>query len=115
MIALKNESEVFLVNLVPVFFLQPMDGMIEEIILAGPRAVMHSDQVEQRRFACAGRSHDGNELSFLNVHVDAAKHERLGWTMFEVLLDIAQIDHNLIRMLPLVTLPRSKSRASLKC
>ena len=41
--------------------------LIEEVVLAGPRAVVHADDVQQRRLAGARRPHDRDELAFLDV------------------------------------------------
>ena len=93
MIALENKAEVLLVQLVPVFLLEPVDRMIEEVILAGPVAVVHANQVQQRGFSGAGGAHDGHEFALLDVDIDSAKHERFGRSMFKILLNVAETDH----------------------
>ena len=64
-----------------------------EIVLARPGAVVHAEQMQQRRFARARRSHDGDELAFLHFRVDAAQHKRLGRTVLEILLHVPQNNH----------------------
>ena len=93
MIALEHESEVLLVHLVAILLLHRVDRVIQKMILAGPTAVVHADQVQQRGLARAGGTHDRDEIAFLNVHVDAAEHERLGGAVLEELLDVAEPDH----------------------
>ena len=93
-VALEHESEVLLVNLVAVLFAQRMDRVIEEMILAGPGGIVHSDQVQQRGFSGAGGSHDGDELALGDIHIDAAQHERLGRAVLEEFFDVTKLDHN---------------------
>ena len=35
--------------------------------------IVHSDDVEERRLAGAGRTHDGNEVAFVYLQVDVAQ------------------------------------------
>ena len=87
-IALENEAEVFLVQLHAIFFVELVDGVLDQVILTGPGAVVHAEQVEQRGFARAGRSHDGDELAFLDFRVDAAQYKSLGRPVLEIFLDV---------------------------
>src|SRR5580704_12923806 len=95
MIALEHEPEVFLVHLVAVLLLHRVDGVIQKMVLAGPTAIVHPDQVQQRGLARAGRTHDRHKLAFLNVHIDAAEHERLSRTVLEEFFYVAKPDHSL--------------------
>ena len=63
------------------------------MVFAGPGAIVHADQMQQRGFARAGGSHDGDELAFLDIDVDAAQHEGLGGAVLEVFFDVTQLDH----------------------
>jgi hypothetical protein len=92
MIALKNEPKVFLVKLHAIFFAELVDGMVEQMILAGPGAVVHAEQMQQSGFSRAGRAHNGNKLAVLDLDVDAAQDEGLGGTVLEIFLYVAQSD-----------------------
>ena len=50
-----------------------MDRVFVEEIFAGPGVIVHPEDVEQRRFAGAGRPHDGNEVAFVDLQVDVAQ------------------------------------------
>ncbi len=42
MIALKDEAEVFLIQLHAVFLVELVDGMLDQVVFAGPGAVVHA-------------------------------------------------------------------------
>src|SRR5437762_7788731 len=42
--------------------------------ITGPAVIVHSQNVQQRRFACAGRTHDRDEVAFLNLQIDLAQN-----------------------------------------
>ena len=46
--------------------LEFVHGILIQVILALPLTVQHADDVQQRGFARAGRSHNGDELSFFD-------------------------------------------------
>jgi hypothetical protein len=94
MIALEDEAEVLLVDLVAILLFELVDGVVEKIVLAGPTGIMHADQMKERGFAGAGGSHNGNKLALLNIHIDAAEHERFRRPVFEVLFNIAEGNHS---------------------
>ena len=51
-----------------------MNGRIVEEIFAGPTVIVHSEDVEQRRFAGAGRPHHRNEFAFRDFDIDVAQN-----------------------------------------
>ena len=67
MVALEHEAEVLLVQLVAILLLEPVNGEIQQVVLAAPGAIVHADDVQQRGFARAGGSHDGDELALFDV------------------------------------------------
>ena len=73
------------------FLDQPVHRLSQEPVLPGPRAVVHADDVEQRRFAGARRPHDRDELALLDVDVHAAQHVGLAHAMLIRLLDVAEL------------------------
>ena len=79
------------------FGAEPVDRLVEEVVLAGPRAVVHADDVQQRRLAGARRPHDRDELAFLDVDVDAAQHVAAARAVRVGLLDVAQPDERVGR------------------
>jgi hypothetical protein len=72
-IALKDEADVLLVQFRTLFGIETMDRLIHEVVLARPCAVVHPEDMEQRRLAGARRPHDRDELAFFDIHVDAAQ------------------------------------------
>src|SRR5262245_31177236 len=70
-----------------------MNSLAEEVIFAGPVAVEHPEDAQERRFSCAGRPHDGYKLAFFNVHADSAQDESLAGPRCESLFDVSQFNH----------------------
>ena len=89
MIALKNEPNIALVDFRPVFLIQPMDGVIEEMIFARPGRIVHAQQMQQSGLPRPGRTHDGDELAFFDIDVDSPEYICLGGAVFEILFNIA--------------------------
>src|SRR5688572_9571973 len=73
MIILENETDLFVPQRRALLRFEGMDRVFLEEIFAGPGVVVHPEDVEQRRFAGAGRPHDGNEVAFVNLQVDVAQ------------------------------------------
>src|SRR6202521_4282606 len=69
-----------------------MDGLIEEIIFAGPRAVQHADDAEQRGLPCARRAHEVDEFTSLKIQRDAAQNEKLASPRIECFFKISQLN-----------------------
>ena len=74
-----------------------MHGLIEKVILAGPCAVVHADDVEQRRLSRTRRPHDGNELPLFDIEVDPAQHVRAARAVGVGLFNIAKCDERIGR------------------
>ena len=51
-----------------------MNGDAIQKIFAGPTVIVHSEDVQERRFPGAGRSHDGNEIALLHLEIDVAQN-----------------------------------------
>ena len=51
------------------------------------------DIAREGGFACSGRAHNGDELSFLDVDVHTPENEGFGWAVLEILLDATETDH----------------------
>ena len=92
-IALEHEADVLLVQLHAVLGLHLVNGMIQKIELAGPRAVQHADDAEQRRFAGARGTHDSDKLAFLDVHFDAPQDVGAAVARFVEFVQIRGSDH----------------------
>ena len=69
--ALKNESDFRVANHSALIAIELRDVDAVEHVGAGRRTIETSDDVHQRRFAGTGRTHDGDELAFIDVEVDA--------------------------------------------
>src|SRR5687767_14780457 len=95
MVLLKHETDVLLVELRPLLDAQLVHLVLEQLVLARPRAVEHSDDPEQRRFPGARGTHDRDELALTDVEVHATKNPRPGRAGVEGLLNAAEGDHRL--------------------
>src|SRR6266446_2842913 len=51
-----------------------MDWRFAQKIFTAPAVVVHPENVQQRRFACAGRAHNRDEVAFLNIQIDLAQY-----------------------------------------
>src|SRR5215217_3979398 len=96
-VALKDEADVLLVQLGPIFRGELVHRLIEEVILAGPGTVVHPDDVQERRFAGPRRPHDRDELPLFHIDVDAAQHVTAARAVGIRLLDVAQPDEHVRR------------------
>src|SRR5262249_16848525 len=73
MILLKDESDLLVAEGRPLLGFQVMNRRLLEKIFAGPAVIVHSENVEQRRFAGARRPHHRNELALRNFDIDVAQ------------------------------------------
>ena len=64
--ALKNEADGMQANLRELFFAAADDVLTRKDVRSGGRQVETADDVHQRRFARAGRSHDRNIFTLVN-------------------------------------------------
>ena len=94
MVALKHEADVLLVQFGPLLRVQPVDRLFQEVVLAGPDAVVHAENVQQRRLARARRPHDGHEFAVLDVDVHAAEHVGASDAERVRLLEVAECDQH---------------------
>jgi hypothetical protein len=74
-IALEDETDIGFVEFVAIFDAEFVDGFAIEKIFAGPGAIEHAENAEQRGFACAAGAHDGDEFAGGDVQGDAAEDE----------------------------------------
>ena len=70
-----------------------MDRLAQEVILAGPIAVEHSDDRKQRGLAGARWSHDRDELALFDVQVDSAQDKRFAYAGLVELFDIPKFNN----------------------
>src|SRR5690242_6394476 len=92
MILLEDEADVLLVQRDAPLVWHRVHWMADEVELAGPGAIEHAQDGEQRRLAGARRAHDRDELTRLNVERDAAKDEHATGGCLEHLLEIPHGD-----------------------
>src|SRR5260370_24658065 len=76
-IALKHESNVCLMQFVPIFNFEFVNVLAEEVIVPAPRAIQHSEDAQQRRLSRAVSAHDGDKFPRLNIQIDSAQQEEL--------------------------------------
>src|SRR5205823_8678578 len=74
MILLKNETNLLVAQCRSLFRFQMMRCGSVEKVFTGPAVIVHSQNVQQRRFACAGRAHNRDEVAFLNLQIDLAQN-----------------------------------------
>ncbi len=93
MILLKNEANVFLVQLNALAIVEPMDFVIGKLKVALPGAVEHSNDAHERGLACAGWPHNGDEFALTDFEVDPAQDPRFASAGFIKLFDIDHSNH----------------------
>src|SRR4029077_192547 len=91
-VALKDEANVGFMRLVAFFDVEFVDRLIKKVVFAAPGTVEHADDAEQRGFSGAGRAHEGDELTLLNIQGDAAQNEKLAAAGLEGLLEISHLN-----------------------
>src|SRR5438067_8360613 len=74
MILLKHETNLLVAQCRSLFRFQMMRCGSVEKVFTGPAVIVHSQNVQQRRFACAGRAHNRDEVAFLNLQIDLAQN-----------------------------------------
>src|SRR5262249_26290154 len=76
---LKDEADLAVSDLGEVVEVAAAQGLAVELVAALVHAVEAADDVEERRLAGAGRSHDHGELAARQAEIDAAqgRHHRL--------------------------------------
>src|SRR5579862_1898515 len=92
-ILLKDESDVLLIDFGAPLLIHLVDGLAQEIKLAGPRRVEHSKNAEQSGFSRPRRPHDSDEFTFFNLGRDPPQHVVPGRARGIRLFDVAKLDH----------------------
>src|SRR5262249_61104 len=92
-ILLENKTDVALVQFDPVLRFHLVNRFPEEVELALPVAVQHSQDCQERRLARTGRAHDAAEVALLAGEVDWREKERFAWRGFVELLEITKLNH----------------------
>ena len=96
-IGLEHEADVLLLQVGAVALAQRVNRLAVQEVLAGPRGVVHAQDVQQRRLAGAGRPHDRDELAGLEVERHAAQHVRALHAGLVRLLDVLETDDRVHR------------------
>src|SRR5205814_3001072 len=90
----ENKTDLFVAEGGPFLGFQMVNGGLVEQIFSAPAMIVHSENVEQRRFARAGRPHHRNELALPNFDVDIAQNvKKLSVPQRVVSLKIPEPDH----------------------
>ena len=72
-VRLKNEAEVLAADFGKLIVVHVGDIFVAEVIFAGRGAIETAEQVEQRRFAGAGRPHQGDEIPLREIQRHAVQ------------------------------------------
>ena len=72
-VRLEDEAEKPAADLGKLIVVHDGDVFVAEIVLAARGPIEATEHVEQRRFARAGRAHEGDEIPFLDGETDAAQ------------------------------------------
>src|SRR5256714_15194448 len=70
-----------------------MHGDVVKTVLTAPRVIVHPNNMKQRRLPGSGRTHDRDELSGLDIQINAPQHIVLVHALREALFDVVQTDH----------------------
>ena len=73
MVLLKNKTDLFVAQGGAFLRFQMMNRDTHQKIFARPGVIVHAENMQQRRFSGAGRSHDGNEIALLDLEIDVAQ------------------------------------------
>src|SRR5438552_17178904 len=74
MILLKYEADLLVSQRGTFFRFQMMHCGFAEEIFTAPGVIVHAQNMQQRRFACARRTHDRNKISLRNLENDVAQN-----------------------------------------
>jgi hypothetical protein len=91
-IGLKDETDIVFVQFVALLGVEFVDGLIEEIVFAGPGAIEHTDDGKQRGLPCPGWSHKGDEFAGLNFESDAAQDVKLVGSGAEGFFEVTKLN-----------------------
>src|SRR6266567_822751 len=110
MVLLKNKTNLLVAQRGTLLRFQMMNGRFVEKIFAAPTVVVHSKNVEQRRFAGAGGSHHRNELALRNLDIDVAQDvEKSSFCQRIRALEVVKPDHKFtLRAMLGLDLPASR-------
>ena len=70
---LKHETDLLVPECGAFFRLQMMHSRFVQKVFALPAVIVHPENVQQRRFTCARRTHDRNKFAFGDVQIDIAQ------------------------------------------
>src|SRR5207247_4945485 len=74
MILLKYEADLLFPQRGTFFRFQMMHCGFAEEIFTAPGVIVHAQNMQQRRFACARRTHDRDKISLRNLENDLAQN-----------------------------------------
>ena len=72
-VGLEDEADVVFVEFVALLVVEFVNGLIEEIVFAGPGTIEHADDAEEGGLPCPGRTHEGDEFAGQDVESDATE------------------------------------------
>ena len=90
---LEDEADVALAELRAVFLSETAHLVVQQHIAARCRVVQQAQNIEQRRFAAARRTHDGDELPLLHFERNAVQCDGLDLFGTENLLEVLDFQH----------------------
>ena len=92
-IALEDHADFALGQLGAVLALHQMHRLFAEPVFAGPLVVEQGEHIQQRGLSRARRTHDGDELAFLDGEINAAQYPGLSRSGFVTAFDVFELDH----------------------
>jgi hypothetical protein len=98
MILLKDESDLLVAERGALLWLQMMHCRFVKKIFAFPAVIVHPEDVQQRRFACTGRTHHGHEFAFGDIQIDIAQDvEKFLLAQRISAFEETEFDHKVVR------------------
>jgi len=88
-VALENEADIGFVKLIALLYIESVDRLAVKVVLAGPRAIEHADNAEERRLPGSRGSHERNKFTRLNLQGDAAQNIKFAPSRFVNLLHVS--------------------------
>src|SRR5205823_11437695 len=90
----KHEADLLVSQCCAFLRFQMMNGGFAQKILTAPAVVVHSENVQQRGFACARGPHHRDKIAFFNIQIDVAQDvKKLLLSERITAFQISKLDH----------------------
>jgi hypothetical protein len=92
MVGLEDETDVVFVEFVALLVVDFVNGLIEEIVFAGPGTIEHAEDAEEGGLPCPGRTHEGDKFAGQDVESDATEYVEFVGTGIVGFFNVLELD-----------------------